>query len=198
MPILSHLIIQLNKETILKNLGYKISLEISKHFLERMIEEEMEKTSSLIDPRGIYESFPIQIEKGYTIEIKEGFRISSKKLSKWLGESTRLAVMAVTIGDRLERKASDLLNRGESTRGLILDAIGSHAVERVADLMEQRIRRESDFKNKKRFSCGYSDWNLSDQKKILDLIGGEKIGIKVNESSLMNPKKSITAVIGIY
>ncbi len=198
MPILSHFIIQLNKETILKNLGYKISLEISKHFLERMIEEEMENTFSLIDPKGIYESFPIQIEKGYTIDIKEGFRISSKKLSKWLGDSTHLAVMAVTIGDRLEKKASDLLRRGESARGYILDAIGSHAVERVAELMEQKIRRESDFRNKKRFSCGYSDWDLSDQKKILDLIKGEQIGIKVNKNSMMIPKKSITAVIGIY
>jgi cobalamin-dependent methionine synthase I len=198
MPIFSNFIIQLNKETILKSLGYKISRENSEHFLNRMIDEEIEDSFSLIDPKGIYEIFPIQIEKGYTIDIKEGFRISSKKLSKWLGASTDLAVMAVTIGDRLEKKASDLLNQGESARGFILDAIGSHAVERVADLMERKLSSEANFRNKKRFSCGYSDWELSDQKKILDLIGGGKIGIQVTGNSMMIPEKSITAVIGIY
>ena len=139
MPILSYFIIQLNKKTILKSLGYRIPREISKHSLDRMIEEELRESFSLIDPIGIYETFPIRIKKGYTIDIKGGFRISSKKLSKWLGESSDLAVMAVTIGDRLEKKVSDLLNQEESERGFILDAIGSHAVERVADLWSVRL-----------------------------------------------------------
>ncbi len=197
MPILSYFTIQLNKETILKSLAYRISREISKHSLDRMIEEELRESFSLIDPIGIYETFPIRLKKGYTIDIKGGFRISSKKLSKWLGESSDLAVMAVTIGDRLEKKASDLLNQGESARGFILDAIGSHAVERVADLMERQISSQVGFRAKRRFSCGYSDWELSDQKKIVGLLEAEQIGIEVTKNFLMIPEKSITAVIGI-
>lgn len=198
MPLLSHFIIELDKKTILKSLGLRISPEISQHAIDRLVDEEMAASHSLIEPKGVYETFPISIEKEYTVDIKRGFRISSKKLSKWLGESKNLAVMAITIGDQMEKRASDLTNRGEAALALIVDAIGSHAVERIADLIERKISREANFRTKKRFSCGYSDWDLSDQKKIVDLIGAEKIGISVTENSILVPEKSITAVIGIY
>lgn len=198
MPTLSDFIIPLHKKALLKSLNLRISSEIGGHLINRLIDEEIEASYSLMEPRGIYETFPIRIEKGYTIDIKGGFRISSKKLSKWLGESKHLAIIAVTIGNLLEKRASDLIKEGDSARSCVADSIGSHAVERVADLMERKISSEANFRTKKRFSCGYSDWDLSDQKRIVDLIGAKEIGIEVTANSFMIPEKSITAVIGIY
>jgi len=49
-----------------------------------------------------------------------------------------------------------------------------------------------------RFSPGYGDWPITEQSRIIRLLDGQRqIGLNVTKDSLMVPRKSITAVIGI-
>jgi hypothetical protein len=56
---------------------------------------------------------------------------------------------------------------------------------------------EKDWKTTLRFSPGYADFILENQQGIFRLIGPERIGLSLNPSFLMQPLKSITALIGI-
>ena len=49
-----------------------------------------------------------------------------------------------------------------------------------------------------RFSAGYGDLSLSVQKDIFSVLDcARKIGLTLNDSLIMSPSKSVTAVVGI-
>ena len=48
-----------------------------------------------------------------------------------------------------------------------------------------------------RYSPGYGDWGLSQQKKFFQIIGAEKIGMSLSSAMMLIPRKSVTAIIGL-
>ncbi len=108
------------------------------------------------------------------------------------------ALMCATIGgeaDRLIRteQISDM------AAAVITDAMASCAVEQVCDKAEEIIRGENPGMFMTwRFSAGYGDFPLSVQRLFLDVTdAGRSIGLFANENSVLTPKKSVTAVIGL-
>ena len=82
---------------------------------------------------------------------------------------------------------------------MILDACGSALVESGCDAAELELSKNfPDYYFTDRFSPGYGDLPLNSQKNICDLLNGaRRLGVQVTESYLLNPSKSVTAVIGI-
>ncbi|MDR2860408.1 MAG: methionine synthase, partial [Elusimicrobiota bacterium] len=104
------------------------------------------------------------------------------------------------IGTALENKRNEFIAQKETLRALVLDAAGSVAAEECIKSVNNSIKQEEEKKGNKttkRFSCGYGDWILDSQKDFLFWLGADKIGIKTNDSFMMIPEKSISAIIGI-
>lgn len=82
----------------------------------------------------------------------------------------------------------------------MMDAVGSETVEAAVDELHWKILQSQTekygLKVTPRFSPGYGDWKLTIQKELVETSGGNRIGISVTPSSLMIPRKSITAVLG--
>ena len=49
-----------------------------------------------------------------------------------------------------------------------------------------------------RFSPGYGDWPMEQQPEIVRLSHAGEIGVSLSESFMLVPRKSITAIIGLY
>ena len=108
-----------------------------------------------------------------------------------------LGIMVVTVGEWIQAWVWELTESGGVTLGMIVDAIGSETVEEIADVVDQIIRNTSRKATTKRYSPGYGDWDVTDQKALLELVESERIGVTVNESSQLVPEKSISAVLGL-
>ena len=110
-----------------------------------------------------------------------------------LGNSDPVIIFMVTIGPLLEQEVDRLIKHGEMTRVVILDAIGSETADAVAEKLHKvvlkQMAEEKGFSVTPRFSPGYGDWPVTVQKDLLELCRGELIGISVNESFLMMPRK---------
>ena len=81
-----------------------------------------------------------------------------------------------------------------------MDAAATAAVEQAADELEKAIAREvakESLKMRWRFSPGYGDWKLENQKKFFYVTGAPEIGISLTESLMLVPRKSVTAIIGL-
>jgi len=117
-----------------------------------------------------------------------------------LRTSDPVAFFMVTIGPALEEEVKTLSDRGDMARAVVLDAVGSETADAVADRMHRvvlkRLAEEKGFSVTPRFSPGYGDWPVTVQGELLEVCGGGLIGISVNESSLMIPRKSVSAVCG--
>ncbi|MBQ8947704.1 MAG: hypothetical protein IJ058_12985 [Lachnospiraceae bacterium] len=112
---------------------------------------------------------------------------------------TEAVMMAATIGMEMDRLIARY-NRLSPTRALIMQALGAERVEALCDLFNDGIREEMAARGlecRPRFSPGYGDLPLEVQKEFMVLLDcSHLIGITLNESLIMSPSKSVTAVIG--
>ena len=67
------------------------------------------------------------------------FKLEGKKVTKHLCRATKVAIIAVTIGETVEEEISRRFKDGEYTLAVLMDAAATTAVEHVADGIEQAI-----------------------------------------------------------
>lgn len=186
-------ITEINIKEMLRYAG----LNKSQQFSEDLIRWACDEARVLIKPQAIWQKY--QYAAGSMGEWQQTALIG-KGIVRHLQNSTEAVIMAVSIGQQLEQAVSRYFQQGEYTRGLLLDAAGTTAVETAADSVNQLIREQA-AKNgmtiTSRFSPGYGDWDITVQPEIVSLAKGEQIGITVTESCMLIPRKSITAVIGL-
>ena len=92
------------------------------------------------------------------------------------------------------------MENGDMIQGYILDTIGSVAVEKAMDVIQQKLAETESRKGRKitnRFSPGYCDWDIGAQRQLFSLLPKNFCGIKLMESALMLPIKSVSGIIGI-
>ncbi len=127
-----------------------------------------------------------------------GLLLPGKSTRLMLSTCDRAVLLIATLGagfDALLRReqASDM------SRAVIMDACGSAFVEGACDRAEEELAAR--FPGRyltDRFSPGYGDLPLALQEAVCrELDAYRRLGVAVSESMLMNPVKSVTAVIGI-
>ncbi len=131
---------------------------------------------------------------------EEGCRLGelflpSRDLAICLRGCRQAVVFAATVGvgcDRLIRKYSRL----SPSRAVLMQAIGAERIESLCDALCRELSAE--YALAPRFSPGYGDLSLDRQGPLLAALGATaRIGVCLNESLLMSPSKSVTAIVGI-
>jgi hypothetical protein len=116
-----------------------------------------------------------------------------------------LALFALTLGQKVSRKIEKLFAENDFALGAMLDAAASVGADRGGTFAESRFR-ESLLKRQKEapsggatavllYSPGYCGWHISSQQKLFKYLHPEEIGIRLNDSFLMTPLKSISGVL---
>ena len=87
-------------------------------------------------------------------------------------------------------------------KSIIMDSAATTFVERTCDYVQEIIEKEVEKSGKyitMRYSPGYGDLPLECGKEILNILQSQnKIGLTTSSSGLMIPRKSVSAIIGIY
>ena len=132
------------------------------------------------------------------VRLEGGLLLPGRDLRKHLEGCERAAVFCAT----LSAQADALIRRWESRdmlRALALDCCATAGVEQVCDQVEQEI--ESQFPGCSfpfRFSPGYGDLPLALQPGLCRALDApRRIGLYVTGSLLLNPAKSVTALLGV-
>ena len=125
-------------------------------------------------------------------------KTASRRLRRHLEGCAEILLFACTAGSEIERR----INREKlvsPVRGLLMSAIGSQQVEGACDRLCDLLAAEYPEKQLvTRYSPGYGDLPLEIQKDVFRALDCERsIGVTLTESLLMQPSKSVTAVIGM-
>lgn len=165
-----------------------------------LIDECRKEIVHIISPRFTYSYKNIEESPEGIIVKGTSLILKGNDIKKHLENSTECALMAVTLGNEVERKTRQY-ERINLTKGIILDACATTAVEEVCDMVENEIKEYAEKKNMDitfRYSPGYGDLPLDIQKNFLNVLDAQKkIGLTASENDLMFPRKSVTAIIGI-
>jgi len=207
MVVISHEVdIKIDTKNVCNYLGYSTDSEPPAR-ISSLIEEYAEEAYHLIVPSYSYVIRDIELVQGSRVFVQgSGDLLShliifeSGVIAQLLRPCLKVAVLLVTIGSHLEETACRLAEDGLILQASVLDAIGSDAVEKVADSVQDMIRETSHtegFVISRRFSPGYCDWDISQQGGIFRAVNGYLVGVQLTDRCLMIPRKSISGIVGI-
>ncbi|MFC1892457.1 vitamin B12 dependent-methionine synthase activation domain-containing protein [Chloroflexota bacterium] len=189
----------IDRHRVLHDIGYASDSEASARMVS-LVNDYIENAHQFISPSFSYTVRDIVLVTGNSVMIEYGVIFESEVISKLLEKANKVAVFVLTIGNYLEDAAARLAKDRLVLQSAVLDAIGSDAVEKLADSVESQISEvahNQGFTINRRFSPGYCDWNVNQQKMLFKAMKGDYAGVRLTDSCLMIPRKSISGIIGI-
>ncbi len=114
-------------------------------------------------------------------------------------KAERVALFLCTAGP-IGEWSRDLMRAGDSLKAYVVDVVGSEIVEFAVDRIHDDLRArmaEHGLRITNRFSPGYCHWSVREQESLFRWFPPDFAGIRLSESCLMHPTKSVSGLIGI-
>jgi hypothetical protein len=117
-----------------------------------------------------------------------------------LARSTALGVFLCTAGRGIEELSRALLAGGDPFTGYVANAMGSLVVDGAMDRLQEDFGARMAGRGLRitnRYSPGYCGWHVSEQQRLFRLLPAGAFGVRLTDTSLMQPIKSVSGVIGV-
>lgn len=130
------------------------------------------------------------------VTLESGTRFNSRDLAAHLKGCEEALLLGATLGSRVDA-AIRRLALGSVAEGAAAQAVAAALIESYCDEVQARFDTGG-LAQRPRFSPGYGDWDLAEQRLIFPVLNCAKlIGLTITEGCMMAPSKSVTAVIGL-
>ncbi len=171
-------------------------------YTKSIIEEAIEVSKKLTDIKAIVKP----IKKITLDNIRKCIRTENttfdlgKTVFHYYKGSEFILVMACTAGKGIENHAKKCNRDGELIESYIFDNLGSIIVEKagnkiVSELKVDAYKQNTNITNF--YNPGHCEWDVSEQFKLFSFIESEFDHIKLTDSALMDPVKSVSGLIGV-
>jgi hypothetical protein len=191
--------IEIDKNQVCQYIGYDDNQNLSAP-IASLVDDYIEHAHYLINPLHSYVIKDVEWARGSIAFIEDSIIFKSHVIAQLLEHCHQVAIFLVTIDKYLEETTTQLAKDGLILQATVLDAIGSDAVEKVADFVQDKIKEIAEAQGlvtSRRFSPGYCDWDVGQQRMLFHAQTGNTLGIRLTGECLMVPQKSISGIIGI-
>lgn len=189
-------IVKIDKTEALRYLGYK-NKEIDDE-TDSLLSESIAELQKISQLKYVYGIFEIKKENN-NISFENKINIKSDDLGKLFMHCNKSAIMAATIGFEVEKRIK-YYSVSNLSKAVVFDACAASYIEALCDMAEAEIRAialSEGCNITYRYSPGYGDVPISHQSEILSALNAQKlIGLTASGSSILIPRKSVTAFIG--
>jgi hypothetical protein len=201
MPKLPHFELKLEVDDVLRGQGSDpAKVRARNPSLVPVAEQAIHEGLFLIQPMVTYKEYRLQAVRHVRLELQGGDYLAGKLVAQHLAQAQIVIVIVCTIGDRLEKRASEAWS-SDMLYGLALDGVGSAAVECLANAACQYFTQQAAAQGMQAtipISPGMIDWSVEEgQPQIFRLLAGEQTGVELTPSFMMTPRKSESMVLGI-
>ncbi len=184
----------LSKEEVLKGQG--IDPQRASPKLYENAGEVIEETHSLIKPAAMYTVVQVTNFEHQEIRFENG-SFEGPLVGKAMAGAEHLNIAICTIGGDLERRVQELMSENP-IMGVALDGAGTSALRRGSQTVEDIISEkacEMGLALGMRAQPGQEGWPIEQQRLVFSMLPAEKIGVRLTESCLMIPRKSVSFII---
>ena len=186
---------------IYQRLGYKKKTTQLSPGQQQETVRVIDEAASLILLKGSMLRTIISSNNGEEITLADNVTFSSRKLSALLKDCPEAALMGATAGSAIMETIQEKTSRDDLATAVVYDATASEMVDAaldwIMDYLNQQVRRDGKKLLPRRFSAGYADFKLENQKMIYEKLQMDKIGVAITSSFILLPEKSVTAISGI-
>lgn len=160
-----------------------------------LVDNAVNTIESNIHPKTLYRIFDCYVTDNELVIGDVHFK--STRLAQNLAGCKRVVVFGATLGTECDR----LIKTATATdlaMAMALQSTAAAKIEEVCDALEDTIKKEHGVTLRQRYSPGYFDLDITEQKKFFSLIElTKRIGLTLTDTMEMLPTKSVTAFIGI-
>ncbi len=191
----------LSEDTVYSRLGRNRFLNRLPEAKKKLIGQYITEGIALCHPAGCWLRLNILERTTESVTFENGDKLNSTSLAELLSSSHAVLLTASTVGGAIIEASAAASNAGEGVKALVFDAVGSEMADGcigwLHDYIGQQFKRGGERLSRRRFSPGYGDLGLENQRIIYDILNLEQLGIRLNSSLIMIPEKSVTALSGI-
>ncbi len=201
MTVLDKWDLRLDVDVILRSQGADpAAIRKRSPSLVESAERALEEGNPLLQPRVTARRLLVKDLHHERLKLEGGGKLSGELLAKHMGGAQEAIIVLCTVGEALEHRAAEV-SKEDAVYGLALDGVGSAGVEALANaacaLFEEEATKE-DCQVTIPLSPGMVGWPVEQgQPQIFDLLDAGEIGVRLTESMMMLPRKSLTFVLGI-
>jgi hypothetical protein len=179
--------------------GQGIDSERASPALTAVAEGVIEEARSLVAPASSRVVRKVLDFHHQTVVLDSGGVFEGPLAARALAGSKEVAMVVCSLGPALESRVSELFSE-DPVRAMALDGAGVAALRRISESVVREIRAEAAAKgwgSGMRAQPGQEGWPIRQQRVIFDHVPAERIGVRLTDSALMIPQKSVSLVIGM-
>ncbi|MFH1363373.1 MAG: hypothetical protein ABIH45_04115 [Candidatus Omnitrophota bacterium] len=192
--------IEIPFETIYSRLGYRQGITRLTGRQKEEIDSYINEAARLLRLKGVGRRAEIIGRKPKALELSGGVIFESSLLVSVFPNVSELLLIGATSGSGIIT-AIENCQKQDLTRGVVFDAVASETVDLcldwICDYFNRLLKRENKQLTAKRISCGYSDFQLENQKIFYEFLELAKLDVSLNDECMLKPEKSVTAVVGV-
>jgi len=189
----------IDKEEIAFALGYTDG-KIPPHFLET-IDGVIHRVPELCTIQAGFRLVNVNhsTEGKRSIQVGEIQFQTQHIVTSQLKKADQIVLFLCSLGSGMELWSKQCMGEGDPASGFFIDTVASILVETAADLLHDHITNylnTQDLHVTNRYSPGYCDWSVEEQKKLFSFFPKGFCGVSLTDSALMIPIKSISGIMG--
>ncbi len=188
-------------QAVYRRMGYRKGLTTITQEQEEEIRNAMSHAAALIELKGSTLVLPVDSISGEKISLRTGAVLRSTGVARMLKGSSEVLFMGATAGNGIMEGIRHESDAGNLTRAVVFDAVASEMTDKALDWIVGHIGRDLRRRGKelsaRRFSAGYGDFALENQKIMYENLKLWEIGVQITDSFVLVPEKSVTALAGI-
>ena len=134
------------------------------------------------------------------LKINDVYLNTDKIVARNLNKSEMILVFVSTLGYGIEKWIDQITAAGDRMKSYFVNTIASNVVENATELFHDYVVHKMKLDGyfvTNRYSPGYCNWNVAEQKILFSLLPPNFCGVSLNNSAMMQPVKSISGIIGI-
>jgi hypothetical protein len=197
--VLDDIPLRVDRDEVLRFQGYKKGADVPDAVVLSLFDDALKIGESLIEPRVVYRAVAVAAQAPDLIEAG-GVRLHIPDIGRLWGPLEEVGGGICTVGEALEQRVRGLWDERELPLAVMLDSVGSAAVESLAEYANDLLCQAAipaGVKVTNRISPGYAGWDTTEQTALFRLCPGEPIGVALNEACVMTPGKSISFLVGV-
>ena len=165
-----------------------------------LAEQALAEGRQLIQPVATYRIFPVENISAESFTLAGDLWLTGPFVAQHLVGAQQIALLVCTLGAGLEKKIAALA-QDNPAYSFALDSFGSVAATTLRTAVCDELKtnsRASDLFTSIPLIPGMNNWPVdAGQTQIFAALDAAPIGVSLNESAQMTPRKSISMLIGI-
>lgn len=199
--ILTDLPVEMSVELVLRAQGLKPDLVKTKSpKLIEITKKAIEIGSVILEPRVVFERYPIQSFTSKGVALKNGKSLEGELISTHFKNCRNIAVAICTVGSKIDDVSSETFHQNAAL-AMALEGFASAATEILGNsfcnYLDNLVKTEG-YNTNLPINPGMVGWPVEDgQPQLFALVDSSSIGVELDNTGLMKPLKSLSMIIGI-